>query len=134
MKILFVDDESKKLKRLYSAIKSIQGITQEDLDSVLDLKSAKEKLTNKFYDLVVMDLKISQCLGIEQEYESEIAGLEFINEILEIDSIRTPNEIVILTEFDELQKKCMELGKNFEFQVLKYDEQSLEWENIIKKN
>ncbi len=132
MKILFVDDESKKLKRLYSAIKSIQGITQEDLDSVLDLKSAKEKLTNKFYDLVVMDLKISQCLGIEQEYESEIAGLEFINEILEIDSIRTPNEIVILTEFDELQKKCMELGKNFEFQVLKYDEQSLEWENIIK--
>ena len=51
MKILFVDDESKKLKRLYSAIKSIQGITQEDLDSVLDLKSAKEKLTNKFYDL-----------------------------------------------------------------------------------
>ena len=64
------------------------------------------------------------------EDESEIAGLEFIEEILGTDAIRTPQEIVILTEHDELQKKCTELGKDLEFQVLKYDEQSLEWENI----
>lgn len=59
MKILFVDDESKKLKRLYSAISQIEGINPEDLENVLDLKSAKEKLVSSFYDLVVMDLKIS---------------------------------------------------------------------------
>lgn len=132
MKILFVDDESKKLKRLYSAISQIDGISPEDLDSVLDLNSAKERLVNTFYDLVIMDLKISECLAEYQENESEIAGLEFIDEILETDAIKTPQEIVILTEHDELQKKCMELGKDFDFQVLKYDEQSVEWENIIK--
>ena len=55
MKILFVDDESKKLKRLYSAISQIEGINPEDLENVLDLKSAKEKLVSSFYDLVVMD-------------------------------------------------------------------------------
>ena len=32
MKILFVDDESKKLKRLYSAISQIEGINPEDLE------------------------------------------------------------------------------------------------------
>lgn len=63
MKILFVDDESKKLKRLYSAISQIEGINSEDLENVLDLKSAKEKLVSSFYDLVVMDLlqKKSDC-------------------------------------------------------------------------
>ena len=132
MKILFVDDESKKLKRLYSAISQIEGINPEDLENVLDLKSAKEKLVSSFYDLVVMDLKISEYIAEYSEDESEIAGLEFIDEILGTDAIRTPQEIVILTEHDELQKKCTELGKDLEFQVLKYDEQSLEWENIIK--
>ena len=47
MKILFVDDESKKLKRLYSAISQIEGINQGDLESALDLKSAKEKFKDK---------------------------------------------------------------------------------------
>lgn len=131
MKILFVDDESKKLKRLYSAISQIEGINQGDLESALDLKSAKEKLVNTFYDLVVLDLKISEYIA-DHEEESEIAGLEFIDEIIGTDSIKTPQEIVILTEHEELQKKCIELGKDLEFQVLKYDEQSVEWENIIK--
>ena len=132
MKILFVDDESKKLKRLYAAINEIDGIKDEDLESVLDLKSAKGKMTNTCYDLVIMDLKISEYIGEYREYESETAGLEFIDEILETDVIKTPQEIVILTEFDELHEKCTELGKDLEFQVLKYDEQSVEWENIIK--
>lgn len=131
MKILFVDDESKKIKRLYAAVSQIEGIKPEDLENVLDLKSAKEKLTSTFFDLVVMDLKISEYIA-DQEEESEIAGLEFVDEILETDAIKTPLEIVILTEHDELQKKCAELKKDLEFQVLKYDEQSLEWENIIK--
>lgn len=131
MKVLFVDDESKKIKRLYSAVSQIEGIMQEDLDNALDLKSAKEKLVNTFYDLVVMDLKISEYIA-DQEDVSEIAGLDFIDEILETDAIKTPLEIIVLTEHDELQKKCAELKKDLEFQVLKYDEQSLEWENIIK--
>ena len=50
MKILFVDDESKKLKRLYSAISQIEGINPEDLENVLDLKSAKAVITNTFTD------------------------------------------------------------------------------------
>lgn len=133
MKILFVDDESKKLKRLYSIISEIDGIRYDDLEKVLDLKSAKNKMLCICYDLVILDLKISEYLVEDSEDdESEIAGLEFIDEILGTDSIRTPHEIVILTEYDRLQQKCAELGKDLEFQVLKYDEQSTEWENIIQ--
>lgn len=132
MKILFVDDESRKLKRLYRSIIQIDGIELEDLECVLDLKSAKKKMINRFYDLVVLDLKINEIIADHGDDESEFAGIEFIEEILETDAIKTPQEIVILTEHDELQKKCIELGKHLEFQVLKYDDQSVEWENIIK--
>lgn len=130
MKILLVDDESKKLKRLYAVINTIDDLTPDSIDHVLDLKSAKEKMKSIRYGLVVMDLKIAECIG--EEDDSEIAGLDFIDEVLETDAILTPKDIIILTEHDTLQEKCFELGKNLEFPVLKYDEQSLEWENVIK--
>ena len=46
MKILLVDDESKKLKRLYSTIDKIRDFNRDSIDHVLDLKSAKEKMKN----------------------------------------------------------------------------------------
>lgn len=131
MKILLVDDESKKLKRLHSVINTIDELVSDSIEHVLDLKSAKDQMKSIRYDLVVLDLKIAECIG--EEDDSEIAGLEFIDEILETDSILIPKEIIILTEHDALQEKCKELGKNLEFLVLKYDEQSVEWENVIKK-
>ena len=130
MKILLVDDESKKLKRLHSVINTIDELVSDSIEHVLDLKSAKDQMKSIRYDLVVLDLKIAECIG--EEDDSEIAGLEFIDEILETDSILIPKEIIILTEHDALQEKCKELGKNLEFLVLKYDEQSVEWENVIK--
>ena len=74
MKILLVDDESKKIKRLYSVIKSINGLGNDSIEHVLDLKSAKEKMMKDRYSLVVLDLKIDECIGVEDD--SEIAGLE----------------------------------------------------------
>ena len=129
MKILLVDDESKKLKRLYSTIDKIRDFNRDSIDHVLDLKSAKEKMKNIRYSLVVLDLKIPEYIG--EEDNSEIAGLDFIDEILQTDSILIPKDIIILTEHDNLREKCIEIGKNLEFIVLKYDEQSLEWENVI---
>ena len=129
MKILLVDDESKKLKRLYSTIDKIRDFNRDSIDHVLDLKSAKEKMKNIRYSLVVLDLKIAEYIG--EEDNSEIAGLDFIDEILQTDSILIPKDIIILTEHDNLREKCIEIGKNLEFIVLKYDEQSLEWENVI---
>lgn len=118
------------MKRLYSVINTIDDLTLNSIDHVLDLKSAKEKMKSIRYSLIVLDLKIAECIG-EEDY-SEIAGLDFIDEVLETDSILTPKDIIILTEHDTLQERCMELGKNLEFPVLKYDEQSVEWENVIK--
>ena len=101
MKILLVDDESKKLKRLHSVINTIDELVSDSIEHVLDLKSAKDQMKSIRYDLVVLDLKIAECIG--EEDDSEIAGLEFIDEILETDSILIPKEIIILTEHDALE-------------------------------
>ena len=44
MKILLVDDESKKLKRLHSVINTIDELVSDSIEHVLDLKSAKDQM------------------------------------------------------------------------------------------
>ena len=132
MRILFVDDESSKIKALHGALRGVSGLNEEDLEHVLDLRNAKKKLKEQFYDLVIMDLRISEDIADNPNEVSETAGLDFIDEIISIDSLHTPQNIIILTEFEELKERCLNLGRYNHFQILKYDLQSLEWADIIK--
>ena len=103
MKVLMIDDESRKLKHLKLSLENIKGFNNDSLDVVLDLKNAKEKMKSESYDFIVLDLKIGEYLG--QEYEEmvpENTGLSFIEEIFETKSLHIPNEIIILTEYEEL--------------------------------
>ena len=56
MKILLVDDESKKLKRLHSVINTIDELVSDSIEHVLDLKSAKDQMKSIRYD---------GCVGFE---------------------------------------------------------------------
>lgn len=136
MKILLVDDESRKIKSLVKSLTDIKGVEKENIIYVLDIISAKEKMTKEFYDLVVLDLKISETIEDDlYDYEGNdhgTAGLDFIEEILNTDSIKTPQEIIILTEHEELLEQCHAKGRDLQFQILKYDEQSEEWRDRIK--
>lgn len=132
MRILFVDDESSKIKALHGALRGVSGLNEEDLEHVLDLRNARKKLKEQFYDLVIMDLRISEDIADSPNEVSETAGLSFIDEIISIDSLHTPQNIIILTEFEELKERCLNLGRYNQFQILKYDLQSLEWADIIK--
>lgn len=42
MRILFVDDESSKIKALHGALRGVSGLNEEDLEHVLDLRNAKK--------------------------------------------------------------------------------------------
>lgn len=126
-----MDDESRKLKRIKSIIRSIDGITEDNIIHVLDLNSAKKVLVEKEIDLMLLDLKIPELLGEESE-QNEIAGLEFIDEIIGVEKYIKPKDIVIITEHDESLKTYSNTDKNISFPVLKYDESSKEWEKVIE--
>ena len=132
MKVLIVDDESRKLKIVSGIIKRINNGQSIEVYTSLDLADAKGKMQHQRFDMVILDLKINENLSDELENnDQEAAGLDFIQEILETNSIRTPIEIVILTEYEELQKKYSGSSEYSAYTFLYYDESSCEWSDII---
>ena len=132
MKVLVVDDESRKLRNVSNIIRHINVNQSIELCTSLDLADAKGKMQSTRFDMVILDLKINEILGEEFESDDlEAAGLGFIQEILETNSIRTPIEIVILTEYEEFQKKYSGRSEYSAYTFLYYDESSCEWSDII---
>lgn len=129
MKILLVDDESNKLKKIMQVLTSIEGLKQTDITHVLELNAAKRELTKDIYDFMILDLNIPEVLG---EDPINTAGIDFIDEIISVDKYIKPTQIIILTAFDELENKFSELQDKLAFQVLKYEESSTRWSDVIR--
>ena len=54
MKLLIADDSSEKIGNILNILREIDGFDPRDAEYVLDLKSARTKLSNVFYDLLVL--------------------------------------------------------------------------------
>lgn len=129
MKILIVDDESTKLKRLMHSFKNIDGLQQEDIIHVLELSAAKKHLIESEFDLMILDLNLPEVLG---EDPIESAGTDFIDEIMYVERYNKPREIIILTAYDNLEENFNKIQNKFAFQVLRYDESNNTWADKIR--
>lgn len=85
MKLLIADDSSEKIGNILNILREIDGFDPRDAEYVLDLKSARTKLSNVFYDLLVLDLNMPEELGESPSIE---AGVNFVEEIIETRSIK----------------------------------------------
>lgn len=89
MKLLIADDSSEKIGNILNILREIDGFDPRDAEYVLDLKSARIKLSNAFYDLLILDLNMPEELG---ELPSIEAGVAFVEEIIETRSIKKPTD------------------------------------------
>lgn len=128
MKILLVDDESYKLKELIKLIKSIDGIGENDIKYMLDLNSARREVQSTLFDLLILDLNMPEGLDVTPK---TIAGADFLDEIIEIDSYQKPLQIVILTEYSESEMQFSLLDRLSGFTLLKYDSTNNNWSKVI---
>jgi nucleoside phosphorylase/CheY-like chemotaxis protein len=129
MKILLVDDESSKLKKLMRVLTSIGGIKESNITHKLELNSAKRELLDNEFDFLILDLNMPEVLG---EDPKKHAGIDFIDEIISVDSYIKPEQIIVLTAFDELETGFKKLTDKLAFPILKYDETSTQWSDLIK--
>lgn len=129
MKILIVDDESNKLKAVRQVLNGIPNIDASNIIHVLDLNQAITILTTEYIDLLILDLNLPYILG---EDTHQLAGIDFIEEIIYTDSILTPRDIVIITAYDDLKEKFISENNKYSFLVLKYHESSTDWVEKLK--
>ena len=110
MRILIVDDEGCKHSKVAHLVRKSDILKGNVIiETALALSDARSMLKEKFFDFLILDLNISDELG---DNLSTTAGSEFIDEILEVDGIKKPANIVILSSNEESKSQFkQELGK-----------------------
>lgn len=129
MRILVVDDAAYKIKSIVKTLKSINGINEDDIDYVIDLNNARKKVVDIKYNYLILDVNISETIEGEP---SRHAGLSYLDELLQVDSMQKPDEIIILTEYDDITKHINDSGNYNAFTHLRYDSSSVYWSDVIK--
>lgn len=116
--ILIVEDDQTKVQKIVTALCSIDGISQEKIEHVIDSQSAKIKIRKKLYDLLILDIAIP--LRLDQQVDDN-GGTSLLKEIVERDVYNIPQHIIGLTQYKDIFEKIKgEFEKDLIFLLL-YD-------------
>lgn len=127
-KILVVEDDSIKLRYLLKALEGIDGLNSEMVDHELDSTSAKKKLKENFYDLLIVDIAIPIR---KSDAPSLDEGINLVKEILERDIYHKPSHIIGLTALEEVFETAFKEFNNNVLSVIRYSDSDSEWETKI---
>ncbi len=129
MKILIADDASTKIGAIKNALKELSIYEGLQIDQVLDLNGAKEKLVAEYYDLLILDLNMPLEIGEDPDMK---AGAEFVDEIMDTDSIKKPIDIIVLSAFDNSVQEFKKQVERTGFLIIHYDENIQSWRETLK--
>ena len=99
LKVLIVEDDHNKLKKISNSIQGVRGIDLDNIDNVIDARTAKLRLSEQFFDMLIVDIAIPNKISEEVKKD---AGINLINEILERDIYKMPTHIIAVTAFPEI--------------------------------
>lgn len=129
IKILIIDDVQEKVDALTETILNLYPAGEISIDSAGTIAYGREKLQSATYDLLILDMVLPEHEGAEA---SRTAGARFLSEIYQNESIKTPLQIIGLTEhdteFSELQKEF----KDKLWYLLFYSRTSDDWKEQLK--
>ena len=128
MKILIADDSSDKIAVIMKTLKELPEYSMLEVDYTLDLISAKEHLMRTFYDLLILDLNMPVEIG---DASNMTAGVEFIDEIMSIQQVKKPLDILVLSAFDSSLQSFKEQVEKSGFVALHFDALSTDWHAVL---
>ncbi|NUN68611.1 MAG: hypothetical protein HUU02_02760 [Bacteroidetes bacterium] len=126
--IIIVDDNSRKVEKIVSAILNNSDIVRENISIAVDLTGARELLHNKYFDLLILDLYLPNREGDEIR---KSAGAEFIRELKSSNSLYKPFHIIGLTEYSSIIDSEDEFFSKEIWRILKYDDTNNNWQKVL---
>lgn len=129
LKILFVEDDQSKVKKISSVITSINGLNIDDVDHVIDANNAKILLRENFYDLLILDIAIPN--RADQEIEKE-GGIQLLKEIISREIYKVPAHILGVTQYKEIFEIAKTEFRKDLLTIIHYDQTSEECLNRIR--
>lgn len=129
-RILVVEDDEIKLRRIVSALTAVHGIQKSDIHVALDANSAKKLMREAAFDLVVLDIALPRTQG---EIPTPDGGIGLLQEVLERDVYRRPREVVGLTAFPEVRDSAGPQFAEDLWQIIQYDSASNTWAEQLQR-
>jgi nucleoside phosphorylase/CheY-like chemotaxis protein len=102
IKILVLDDDPNKIKKITEAIYKYTEIKSENITTVPDITQAKKMLKDNDYDILLLDIQIPNKFGEETLRDG---GVRLLKELVETGRYRRPAHIIGITAYDEIYKE-----------------------------
>lgn len=125
--VLIVDDNPHKIKALRMILESVPEITQ--LETSMNIISSKRILSEKQFDLLILDLGLPLRDGDDASPEN---GVNFLDEINKNRRLLKPFHIIGFSEIDEYIDKFKRAFEDELWALIKYDAKTTNWERQIK--
>lgn len=129
IKILIIDDIKEKVDALTTTLLGLYPAGAISVESACTIACGREKLQSSSYDLLILDMVLPEHEGDEA---SRTAGARFLSEIYQNESIKTPLQIIGLTEHDAEYSKLQQEFKDKLWYLLFYSRTSDDWKEQLK--
>lgn len=129
IKILIIDDVPEKISALIFTLQNLYPQGGISIESAGTIAQGRENLQSSTYDLLILDMVLPEHEGSEA---SRNAGARFLSEIYQNDSIKTPLQIIGLTEYDTEFSELQHEFKDKLWYLLYYSRTSDDWKEQLK--
>ncbi len=131
LKLLVVEDDRDKLRRITKALELVPGCDSEHIDQAAYANEAKRLLKEKQYDLLILDIALPTR---PDELPSSEGGIALLHEILDRDArYCRPKHIVGLTAFSEIRERATQRFAEDLWMVIQYDISSDHWAELLRR-
>ena len=100
--ILIVEDSPEKLANLVQVLCAVPNVSLGGIEVSATSYDAKVLLTQRNFDLLILDISIPARIG---ESPSTDEGIKFLEEITSRDKFNVPRSIVGLTAYEDLYQE-----------------------------
>lgn len=113
--ILIIDDNAVKANQVKEAIIAGYNIPVDMIDMATCQSEGREKMTEKAYDVVVLDLVLPFGKGEDPEPDG---GIKFLKLLEQNSTLKLPLQVIGLTQYEDEYERRKEDFNNFLFQLV----------------
>lgn len=130
MKILIVDDNGEKIRRIVDSIRSVATLGTDDIDVAYNARDARLRLSNVAYDLLILDVALPEWADVPP---SPDVGLALLKEISGRRRYQLPRHIVGLTAYADAFNQALPQFAGQLWHVIQYDPIASDWVEQIQR-
>lgn len=124
MKTLIVEDDTDKLRKITAAIVNVEGVNIGDISHVVDVHTAKLRLAENRYDLLVLDIALP--LRIDKDAARD-GGIMLLDELMRRERLKMPTHVIGITGFGDVYVNALSRFSQELFTVVRFASDSDDW-------